>query len=387
MIQRLIYDPQVIQAVGEYAATHDVREDVAFEKARDYAREIVPGFSATAYFGFATRAARWLSRLVYKVEVAGEENIASLDPDATIVFVMNHRSNMDYVLVTYIAAQTSALAYAVGEWARVWPLRSLIRALGGYFLRRTARTTLYRKVLARYVQMATSGGVAQAAFLEGGLSLNGEIATPKMGLLSYIVAEFDPEGRDIIFIPVGLNYDRVLEDQILVSAAETGKRRFRGSVPEAAAFSLRYIWRRIRRRAHRMGYAGVSFGKPVSLRALSGEEGRIQPSALASDLMDRIGNAVPILPVPLVAHALTGQSEIERSALFEAVEKDRETASNNGRTMMVGENPLSAALVILERRGMVRSAGSKLVVDESRRSVLDFYAASVRELIDRPKDD
>ena len=45
-----------------------------------------------------------------------------IDKDATVIFVMNHRSNMDYVLVTHLASRAGALSYAVGEWARVWPL-------------------------------------------------------------------------------------------------------------------------------------------------------------------------------------------------------------------------------------------------------------------------
>lgn len=48
-----------------------------------------------------------------------------------MVFVINHRSNMDYILVTYLVAERSALSYAVGEWARVWPLKQLVRAMGG----------------------------------------------------------------------------------------------------------------------------------------------------------------------------------------------------------------------------------------------------------------
>ena len=40
-----------------------------------------------------------------------------------MVFVMNHRSNMDYVLVSFLAAERVALSYAVGEWARIWPLQ------------------------------------------------------------------------------------------------------------------------------------------------------------------------------------------------------------------------------------------------------------------------
>ncbi len=65
---------------------------------------------------------------------------------------MNHRSNMDYVLVTFMVAARTSLSYAVGEWARVWPLSSLIRSMGGYFIRRGHRNALYRRVLARYVQ-------------------------------------------------------------------------------------------------------------------------------------------------------------------------------------------------------------------------------------------
>ena len=56
-------------------------------------------------------------------------------------------------------------SYAVGEWARVWLLQSLIRSMGAYFIRRDSRDALYRKVLSRYVHMATASGVVQAIFL------------------------------------------------------------------------------------------------------------------------------------------------------------------------------------------------------------------------------
>ena len=138
MIQRVIYDPDVVRAVGEYADKEGVREDVAFEKASDYAREIVPSFSATAYYGIAIRLARWLATLLFDVRLrhVDEDALKNIDPNATIVFVMNHRSNFDYVLVTYLAADRSALSYAVGEWARIWPMSRLIRAIGAYFIRR-----------------------------------------------------------------------------------------------------------------------------------------------------------------------------------------------------------------------------------------------------------
>ena len=111
-----------------------------FKQARKYAREIVPSFSATVYFTVASTIARFLSETLYRVRIGRFDDVLSgLDPKATVVFVMNHRSNMDYVLVTYLAAQRSALSYAVGEWARIWPISLLIRAMGAFFIRRKSR--------------------------------------------------------------------------------------------------------------------------------------------------------------------------------------------------------------------------------------------------------
>ena len=76
----------------------------------------------------------------------------SADPDGTIVFVMNHRSNMDYILVAFLAAERTTLSYAVGEWARIWPLQTLIKSMGAFFVRRNSGNPLYRCVLERYVR-------------------------------------------------------------------------------------------------------------------------------------------------------------------------------------------------------------------------------------------
>ena len=121
MIQRIIYDPEVTQAIVTHAHENGVPENVAFEQARRYAREIVPSFSAFTYFSFGARVSRLLATSLYDVRTGlnNDQQIQSADPNATVVFVMNHRSNMDYVLVTYLAARASALSYAVGEWARV----------------------------------------------------------------------------------------------------------------------------------------------------------------------------------------------------------------------------------------------------------------------------
>ncbi|MFT4716680.1 MAG: glycerol-3-phosphate O-acyltransferase, partial [Paracoccaceae bacterium] len=288
MIDRLLHDPKVVEAVTEHAEIEGVPLDVATELAKTYATEIVPWFSVFAYFGFAIRLSRWISQSLFRVRVGfmDDESLGKVDPNSTVVFIMNHRSNMDYVLVTYLASERSALSYAVGEWARVWPLQQVIKSMGGYFIRRKSRNLMYRRVLARYVQMATEGGVSQAIFPEGGLSLDGKPKEAKLGLLSYILDGFTTDAaRDVVFIPVGLNYDRVLEDRVLTSVDPNGKRSFKFKGAVFASFVRKQVWLRMTKRFYRFGYACVSFGRPLSLKDFIREK----DGAAISDIIEDLG--------------------------------------------------------------------------------------------------
>ncbi len=374
MIERLSYDPRVMEAVAEESERTGTREDVVFERARRYAREIVPGFSATAYFAVAIRLARMVSTFLFEVRPGQGDapRLQKLDPAATVVFVMNHRSNMDYVLVTYLVGGHSALSYAVGEWARIVPLRQLIRAMGGYFIRRRSAGDLYRRVLARYVQLATKGGVTQAVFPEGGLSVNGGLGAPKLGILDYIARA---EGHhDVLFVPVALNYDRVLEDRILTEAGRNGVRRFRADVPTILGFVLRHLWGRAVRRTGRFGVAAVRFGAPLSLAAHRSAHGD-DPVQLGEALMTRIAAAVPVLSVPLLATAIAegAPDPAARAAVLGARLRAR------GANVIGGaDDParLAAGLAALRRRGIAGPSGEALEPE-----LIAFYAASIAHLM------
>jgi glycerol-3-phosphate O-acyltransferase len=387
MIQRLIYDPEVARAIAAHARAEGVPESVAFEQARRYAREIVPGFSAGAYFGVAIRAAKWLSRALYHVRLGhfDEEAFRGVDPEATVVFVMNHRSNMDYVLVTWLVSEQSALSYAVGEWAQVWPLSRLIRATGAFFIRRRPRTDLYRQVLARYVGMATDGGVTQAVFLEGGLSLDGGLAPPRLGLLKYIVEGRSDPGRDVVFVPVAVNYDRVFEDRILVAAGQSGRRRFRARIGVVARFILRQVWCRVTGGEGRHGHAAASFGAPVSLRAFAADHPGAPIEMLGTTLMQRIGAEVPVLPVPLVAHVLLeAPGPLARPALEAGVADllgrlpESHVRLPDGGTA----ETVTAGLDILRARAMLEETDDGIAIAGQERALAAYYARSIAHLFE-----
>lgn len=382
---RLIHDPQVMEAVDEYAREQGVPHNVAFDRARSYAHEIVPGFSTATYFGFAIKVARRLSRGFYKVRLGqgDAETLRAIDPRSAVVFVMNHRSNMDYVLVTWLAADRSALSYAVGEWARVWPLKALIRAMGAYFIRRRYSSTLYRAVLARYVQMSIGEGVTQAMFPEGGLSLNGAVGPARKGLLHYIVRDFNMAlGRDVVFVPVALNYDRVLEDRVLIKAGEDGVRRFRVRLGVALGFVLRVLWQKMRGTFRHFGYAAVCYGKPVSLRDFLETETDASTEALAELLMVRIRAAVPVLPVPLTAAVLAqAGGTMPHVALFANGVTMAETLRLKGAHQHLtdgsAQTALTEGLEALTLRGIVTQRDGLVEIVPGQEAALSFYAASV----------
>ncbi len=386
MIQRLIYDPEVSREIVNYAKEHQVPENVGFERARSFAREIVPSFSAFTYFGLGTRMARMLVNSIYEVWTGPDNDaiIKAVPKDATIVFTMNHRSNMDYVLVTYLAAQTSALSYAVGEWARVWPLSRLIRMMGAYFIRRRSRGALYRKVLERYVQMATAGGVSQGIFPEGGLSLTGHLMPPKMGLLSYLTDAQALAERDVVFVPVAINYDRVLEDRVLIAAANRGDRRFGARISVVVKFILRKFWQGIRGRYVRFGKAAVVFGPPLSSRAFGVE----RPVAeLAQELMKRIDDTMPVLLVPLLARYFEqADGALDRASLLVMVQNDMKCIGAHMPAMSQEDLPreIDKALVSMRRNRLIQQTEEGWEIIPSEAAVVSFYARSIAHFFEGP---
>lgn len=380
MIQRVIYDADVVREVNAYADSQGVREDVAFEKASDYAREIVPSFSATAYFGIAIKVSRAVARWLFDVRVnyLDEEALSSIDKNATVVYVINHRSNFDYVLVTYLAAKQSALSYAVGEWARVWPVSWFIRATGAYFIRRRTPTPLYRKVLSSYVQRATEAGVSQAVFPEGGLSRNGVVGPPKLGILSYVVDGWrDGAGRDTVFVPVSLNYDRIVEDKVLIAAGRTGKQRFRRSMTEGLQFGARYAFRRMFGKVGRFGVAAVTFGRPMSISALADTSPEDLVQALGDHLLSNIRAFTPVTTTSLAMAAMYQlDATVSKEALLAEMTQLQSGFPSEAADATAKGDDFDNALDSMAQRELIEEVNEGFVLKDV--DLAAFYANTLR---------
>jgi glycerol-3-phosphate O-acyltransferase len=407
LIDRLIFDDKVQQAAQAFADARGMPREVALDQVQRYAREIVPAFNAYVYFRLGYWAGKTLSRFLYRVRIGytDDAGLNGIAQNATVVFVMNHRSNMDYIIASYLAAERAALSYAVGEWARVWGLRHLIRAMGAYFVRRNSKDELYRRVLERYIAMATEAGVTQAVYPEGRLTRDGALGAPRFGVIDYMLRGFHTHGeRDLVFVPLGLNYDRVLEDRTQLLSADA-------AAPQPGRWrtllrTLRFVGDQLglllRSRWHRLGYACVNFGTPISVRAwaavrgidfdqLPREQRQTEVAALGQHLMQQVGRLVPVLPVPLVATVLLQQQaqgdraidELElKAAVATLVQRLQATDARLYLPRSDWDYAVSAGLRMLTLRHMVEASNGLYRARAAETPLLRYYANSIAHLLD-----
>ncbi|HPJ94987.1 MAG TPA: 1-acyl-sn-glycerol-3-phosphate acyltransferase, partial [Deltaproteobacteria bacterium] len=441
--QDLLNDSEIHQAIIHHAQEKGMKIQEVQDQVEEYIEEIVPFFNLLSYYKIGYWIANFFLNIIYEV-VIDHENAAKLKkipPESVVVFVMNHRSNIDYILVAYMLAQQISLSYAVGEWARVWPLEHIFKSFGAYFIRRRFREPLYHLVLEKYVQLISLQGVTQGIFLEGGLSRDGNFRSAKIGILDYIIRiKKNPAfEKDLVFVPAAINYDWVLEDRTLMQEWKKGKEKS-GFKDHASSFArilikgpatlganlARYCTRRLKHH----GYASVSFGDPVFLSDFIAQQeediflldrydrlSHIQ--TFADRLLERIGSTIPVTPVCITAHALLSFNgyDLSKTDLIREVSNLRSIIREKGGRIVLGKtfessvsihrhlmeekqdrrqelvtfeedlldfedarHTVDVALDLLRRRKIISLVNEEITISEKRRPFLEYYANSLSML-------
>lgn len=434
---RLLSDAELRRDLEAHAKKSGEPLEALLDRVDDYADEIIPFFSVVSYYRVGYTVAALAVRALYwpwkdKREI---ERVRTFLDDAqkkneAVVFLMNHRSNADFVLVAYVLARAIALSYAVGEWARVWPLEWLFKSFGSYFVRRGCKDPVYHLVLRRYMQIITDEGVTQGIFIEGGLSRDGALRPAKIGLLDSLATRSDPTApvaagarapaREVWFLPIGINYDRVLEDEVLTREVEGAEGMGSGLAwyLSTATRVSRYLFANLPRylfwRVRKFGYAAVHFGEPVALsalfdrplselRTLDRDERKPVLQAAADRLLGAIGDVVPVTPVPLVTAAILGAGSKDEVHVTEAELRDRLTTMIEelralGVPVVGHERGVAhfekVGLTILKTRGHIERVGGVIVTKPATRHLLRYYLngiapqlARIRALPTHPTDE
>ena len=400
----LILDPVVVAAMRDHMKEHKLPELEVRVRVEQYIDEILPFFNVLSYYKIGYNISKLLLRLLYKVTIEHEDRAAldRIPRKDVVVYLMNHRSNVDYVVVAYVLAHGVAVSYAVGEWARVWPLETVFKSFGSYFIRRRYREPLYHAVLERYIQLITRHGVTQGIFLEGGLSRDGRFRPAKIGLLDYIAGALREtrETRDIWLVPVAINYDRTLEDRSLIrecldpSLRKGRTRQFWSVLHYLGWNTVRFLTFRIKR----YGRAAVNFGAPLSVRrwlleqpldVLNLERSERLPHVqrLADEMLERIAAIIPVTPVPLAAAALLSfdRESVTLAELFARLKGFRDHLLESGAHVVGHDRPVEEtwdrAMLMFRMRRTVYLEGERVLLLSRERPLLEYYANSIRHLL------
>jgi len=234
------------------------------KKCRHAFQEVAANPVRWVYLLIAFLANTVVNTLFKEIKVEGISNFISGAKEQPVILVPMHRSHLDYIIlgaVLYKSRLNTPLV-AAGINLNFWPAGFFLRRVGAFFVKRTGGSDpIHTLVIRRYIAYLLKRGHLLEFFIEGGRSRTGRMRPPKLGLLKTIIGSFQRGARkDIIFIPVSISYEQVIEDKAISDENIGGKKveeNFQTLVKARSIFKRKY------------GEVIINFGNPISLAQFS----------------------------------------------------------------------------------------------------------------------
>ncbi|MBC2713262.1 MAG: hypothetical protein HGJ94_20385 [Desulfosarcina sp.] len=216
--------------------------------------------------------------------------------------------------------------------------------------------------------------------------------------MDYMLRGFDPQkDRDIVFIPVGINYDRTIEDRSLVRSLnpETTRRSLWFVCRTTTGFILRNLVLMVLSRWRRYGYACVNFGTPLSVKAYCRETQTVfneldretrfpEIKRLCRRLMGGISDVIPVLPVSLVSAVFLDASEAELDILAVEARSNQlisDLQQHGAPVLHTSRSTRSAAIAdavaLMRLRGLICESNGRFMRAEQEEPILRYYANAI----------
>lgn len=213
--------------------------------------------------GFLYRCLSWVFNNIYEgldIDESGVQTVKEMARNGSLVYVPCHKSHIDYLILSYCLFQhwMSVPVIAAGINLSFFPIGSILRRGGAFFMKRTFKDNpLYAHTFAAYVRTILQERIPMEFFIEGGRSRSGKLMLPKKGLLSMIIQGWESGvSRDVIFVPVYVGYDIVVEESSYI-------REMKGAPKEKENF-----WQLLKAGSilkNRYGKVYIRFARPISL--------------------------------------------------------------------------------------------------------------------------
>lgn len=266
--ESILANDRLRQFMTQHAASRDKTLYEVRKEADAYLDEIAAKYSHT-FIKFISGPVGWLFKAMYDgavVDTEGLQKIKTMSQKGPLVLVPCHKSHVDYLVLSWVLFQHNLPCphIAAGKNLSFWPLGPIFRAGGAFFLRRTFRgARLYSKVFSEYIHKLLEEGFNLELFIEGGRSRTGKLLMPKLGFLSILFNAYKNGAcEDMIFVPVFIGYDQILEESAYLHEIEGGKKE-----PE----NLSQVIKARRFLKQRYGKIYINFHDPISLNELLGE--------------------------------------------------------------------------------------------------------------------
>ena len=251
--------------MDQYAESREAPILKVHKEAADYVDEIAANYSPGLINIYSPIVGQLINIMFEDVVVDQEmlNRVKNMSTKGPVIFIPCHKSHIDYLILSYLLYQNDMPCphVAAGKNLSFWPLGPFFRSGGAFFLRRTFRgAPLYSKVFNAYLYKLLADGFNIEFFIEGGRSRTGKLITPKLGMLSMLLDAYKKGAcEDLIFAPVNIGYDRVLEERAYVGELEGGKKE-----PE----NLSQVIRARKFLKKKYGKIYIKFDDPISLKEL-----------------------------------------------------------------------------------------------------------------------
>ncbi|KAG4074295.1 hypothetical protein HA402_008704 [Bradysia odoriphaga] len=184
-----------------------------------------------------------------------------------VLYLPSHRSYADFVLMSYIcfAYDLEIPGIAAGmDFLSMVGVGALLRKTGAFFMRRSFATDkLYWHVFKEYMRsLVNVYHTGVEFFIEGTRSRSFKALTPKLGLLAMALEPlFMGEVTDVTIIPIGVAYEKPLEEQLFVYEML--------GVPKPKESTMA-LFKALKILDVNHGSMYVNFGQPISAREYFG---------------------------------------------------------------------------------------------------------------------
>ncbi len=396
IIRKTMRDALFTSFLESHAAENNITREKLELKANKYLDQIAADLQPTILNIF-DRTLTWIFNNIFEgldVDEEGVRKVKEVAKQGSLVFVPCHKSHIDYLLLSYTLAHQWMSVPLVGAGINLsfFPMGYILRRSGAFFMRRTFKDDqLYSQTFAAYIRTILGERIPLEFFIEGTRSRSGKLMLPKKGLLSMILQGWESgASRDVIFVPVYMGYDMVVEEGSYV-------REMKGAPKEKESFWQLFRARKVLK--NRYGKVYIRFSDPISLnhymkgKGSFSEKDPAQRQDLYNDFAQEIINAIyaqtvatplSILSCVLISRTAAREEGTARSIFHQYVNYLRVMGYNLASSLQDESKAFDEALKqLLDKNLVMLDEGegpddpNLLVVEPDNRIHLEYYKNNI----------